>query len=324
VFGSRRQTRIAGVLLGYLADVVLADPRAAHPVAGFGAAAASLERVTYRDNRTAGVVHVAVLVGAVSMIGAALQLRARRFGRHGSVIATALATWVALGGTSLARVGSTMGELLGRNDLEAARRLLPSLCGRDPATLDAAGLIRATVESVAENTCDAQVAPLLWAAAGGVPAVLGYRAVNTLDAMVGHRSSHYARFGWAAARSDDVANYLAARVTAALTVMCAPVVGGSPLGAVAAWRRDAGRHPSPNAGVVEAAFAGALGVRLGGPTQYHYELQIRPALGDGLPPRVADVGRAVRLSRAVQAAALVVACLSARLLGVSVAGRSGR
>jgi adenosylcobinamide-phosphate synthase len=324
VFGSRRQTRIAGVLLGYLADVVLADPRAGHPVAGFGAAAASLERVTYRDNRTAGVVHVAVLVGAMSMIGVALQLQARRFGTYGSVIATALATWVALGGTSLVRVGSTMGELLGRNDLEGARRLLPSLCGRDPAMLDAAGLIRATVESVAENTSDAQVAPLLWAAAGGVPTVLGYRAVNTLDAMVGHRSSHYARFGWAAARSDDAANYLAARVTAALTVMCAPIVGGSPLRAVAVWRRDAGRHPSPNAGVVEAAFAGALGVRLGGPTQYHYELQIRPALGDGLPPAVADVGRAVTLSRAVQAAALVVACFSARLLGVSAAGRSGR
>lgn len=297
--------------MGYLADVVLADPRAGHPVAGFGAAAASLERVTYRDNRTAGALHVAVLVGAVSVIGAALQLRARRFGTYGSVIATALAVWIALGGTSLARVGSTMSELLGRNDLEGARRLLPTLCGRDPATLDAAGLIRATVESVAENTSDAQVAPLLWAAAGGVPAVLGYRAVNTLDAMVGHRSPHYARFGWAAARSDDAANYLAARVTAALTVMCAPVVGGSPLRAVAAWRRDAGRHPSPNAGVVEAAFAGALGVRLGGPTQYHYELQIRPALGDGLPPTVADVSRAVRLSRAVQLAAVVVACFSA-------------
>jgi adenosylcobinamide-phosphate synthase len=210
-----------------------------------------------------------------------------------------------------------MGELLGRDDLEGARRLLPSLCGRDPATLDAAGLTRATVESVAENTSDAQVAPLLWAAAGGVPAVLGYRAVNTLDAMVGHRSPQYARFGWAAARLDDAANYFAARVTAVLTVMCAPVVGGSPLRALAAWRRDAGRHPSPNAGVVEAAFAGALGVRLGGPTQYHYELQIRPALGDGLPPTVADVRRAVRLSRAVQAATLVLACLS-------VAGRSGR
>ncbi len=123
--------------------------------------------------------------------------------------------------------------------------------------------------------------------------------------MVGHRSPRYARFGWAAARLDDGANYVAARLTAALAAVCAPIVGGSPLRAVRAWRRDAGRHPSPNAGVVEAAFAGALGVRLGGPTQYHYELQIRPALGDGLPPTVADVQRAVRLSRAVQAAAAV-------------------
>jgi adenosylcobinamide-phosphate synthase len=317
VFGTTRRTRVTGVLLGYLADLVLADPRAGHPVAGFGSAAASLEQFTYRDSRVAGAVHVAVLVGAVSVIGAVLQRQAGRVGVGGAVVATAVATWVALGGASLARIGSAMGDLLGRDDLEGARRLLPSLCGRDPAMLDAAALTRATVESVAENTSDAHVAPLLWAVAGGVPAVLGYRAINTLDAMVGHRSPRYARFGWAAARLDDAANYLGARVTAALTVVCAPVVGGSPLRAMAAWRHDAGRHPSPNAGVVEAAFAGALGVRLGGPTQYHYELQIRPALGDGLPPTVADVRRAVRLSRAVQAATLVVAC-------VSVAGRSGR
>ncbi|WP_428338831.1 cobalamin biosynthesis protein [Mycobacterium sp.] len=305
-----------GVLVGYLADLVLADPRTGHPVAGFGAAAASLERCSYRDTRAAGAVHVVVLVGAASVIGAALLRQARRFGACGSVVATALATWVALGGTSLARVGSEMGELLGRDDLEGARRLLPSLCGRDPATLDASGLTRATVESLAENTSDAQVAPLLWAAAGGAPAVLAYRAINTLDSMIGHRSPRYARFGWAAARLDDVANYFAARLTAMLTVVCAPVVGGSPWRAVAAWRRDAGQHPSPNAGVVEATFAGALGLRLGGPTQYHYELQIRPALGEGLPPTVADIRRAVRLSRAVQTATVVVA-------GLSVAGRSG-
>jgi adenosylcobinamide-phosphate synthase len=317
VFGTTRRIRVVGVLLGYLADLVLADPRAGHPVAGFGAVAASLERFTYRNSRTAGTVHVAVLVGAVSVIGAALQRHARRFGVCGSIVGTAAATWVALGGTSLARVGSAMGELLGRDDLEDARRLLPSLCGRDPATLDPSGLTRATVESVAENTSDAQVAPLLWAVAGGPPAVLAYRAINTLDAMIGHRSPRYDRFGWAAARLDDAANYLAARVTAALTVMCAPVVGGSPLRAAAAWRRDAGRHPSPNAGVVEATFAGALGVRLGGPTQYRYELQIRPALGDGLSPTVPDIRRAVRLSRAVQAATLVVVC-------ISVAGRNGR
>jgi len=306
------------VLGGYLADLALSDPKRGHPVAVFGRAAAGLERVTYRDARVSGALHVGLAVGAVGLLGTVIQRAAARRGRLWSVAATAAATWASLGGTSLARTGLQMAALLDRDDVEAARRLLPSLCGRDPARLDGSGLTRAALESVAENTSDAQVAPLLWAAVGGTPAVLGYRAVNTLDAMIGHRSPRYARFGWAAARLDDAANWVAARVTAALTAVCAPIVGGSPLGAVAAWRRDARRHPSPNAGVVEAAFAGALGVRLGGPTQYHYELQIRPALGEGLPPTVTDLRRAVLLSRVVQAAAVLV------FAGVSVAVRSGR
>ncbi len=318
MFGATLHPRPVGVLAGYLADLVLADPRAGHPVAGFGAAAAATERLTYRDTRIGGAVHVGVLVGAVGLLGGALHRHARRRGPLWSVTATAAATWIALGGTSLARTGLAMGDLLSRDDVEGARRLLPSLCGRDPARLDAAGLTRAAVESVAENTSDAHVAPLLWATVGGVPMLLGYRAVNTLDAMVGHRSPRYARFGWAAARLDDAANYAAARLTAALVVACAPIVDGSPSGAVRAWRRDAARHPSPNAGVVEAAFAGALGVRLGGPTAYQYELQIRPTLGDGVPPVVADLRRAVQLSRAVQASATVL-CLA-----VSAAVRSGR
>jgi adenosylcobinamide-phosphate synthase len=182
------------------------------------------------------------------------------------------------------------------------------------------------VESLAENTSDAQVAPLLWAAVGGVPGVLVYRGANTLDAMIGHKSPRYLRFGWAAARFDDLLNYVPARVTGVLVAACAPVVGGSPAAALRAWRRDAARHPSPNAGVVEASFAGALGVRLGGPTQYAHQLEIRPTLGDGHIPEVADVARAVRLSRAVQAAAAVVAVLGA-LSGQAVLSavcRSGR
>jgi adenosylcobinamide-phosphate synthase len=318
VFGATSHPRLVGVLAGYLADLVLADPRAGHPVAGFGAAAAVTERLTYRDTRIGGAVHVGVLVGAVGLLGAALHRYARRRGPLWSVTTTAVATWITLGGTSLARTGLAMGDLLSHDDVEGARRLLPSLCGRDPARLDVAGLTRAAVESVAENTSDAHVAPLLWATVGGVPMVLAYRAVNTLDSMVGHRSPRYARFGWAAARLDDAANYVAARLTAALVVACAPIVGGSPSGAGAAWRRDATRHPSPNAGVVEAAFAGALDVRLGGPTAYEYELQIRPTLGEGVPPAVADLRRAVQLSRAVQVAATVL-CLS-----LSAAVRSGR
>jgi adenosylcobinamide-phosphate synthase len=251
----------------------------------------------------------------VGVLGLAAQQRAAQRGRVWVTATTAAATWVSLGGTSLARTGLDMSERLGRGDVDGARALLPSLCGRDPAALDGAGLTRASLESVAENTSDAQVAPLLWAAAGGAPAVLVYRGINTLDSMVGYRSPRYRRFGWAAARLDDFANYVAARATASLTVLLAPLVGGSPSGAARAWRRDAARHPSPNAGVVEAAFAGALGVRLGGPTQYRHELQIRPTLGDGREPTVADLRRAVLLSSLVQAGAAVLAGLSVCLSG---------
>lgn len=310
-----RQSRIAGVAIGYLADRALGDPRRGHPVALFGRAAAALENLTYRDSRIAGAVHVGALIGAVGVLGLAAQQGAAQRGRGWSIATTAAATWVSLGGTSLARTGLDMSERLGRGDVDGARALLPSLCGRDPAALDGAGLTRASLESVAENTSDAQVAPLLWAAAGGAPAVLVYRGINTLDSMVGYRSPRYRRFGWAAARLDDFANYVAARATASLTVLLAPLVGGSPSGAARAWRRDAARHPSPNAGVVEAAFAGALGVRLGGPTQYRHELEIRPTLGDGREPTVTDLRRAVMLSSLVQAGAAVLAGLSVCLSG---------
>jgi adenosylcobinamide-phosphate synthase len=298
--------RAAGIAAGLLADLLLADPPRGHPVALFGRGAAALERVTYADRRMAGVLHTGALLGALGVLGVAAESAAVRRGPAVTTAVTAAATYIALGGSSLALVGQQMAGLLSARDVDAARRLLPSLCGRDPAVLDAAGLTRATVESVAENTSDAQVAPLLWAAACGVPGVLVYRGANTLDAMIGNRSPRYARFGWAAARFDDVASYVAARVTAVLVAVCAPVVGGSPAAAVRSWRRDAGRHPSPNAGVVEASFAGALGVRLGGPTQYAHELEIRPTLGEGRVPEVADLARAVRLSRAVQAAAALV------------------
>jgi adenosylcobinamide-phosphate synthase len=298
VFAPGHCGRAAGIAAGWLADLIFGDPRRGHPVALFGRGAAALERFSYADSRSAGVVHTGLLLGALGVMAAA--------------------TFVALGGTSLLRTGDRMAMLVESGDMASARRLLPSLCGRDPAALDEAGLTRAALESVAENTSDAQVAPLLWAAVGGVPAVLVYRGANTLDAMIGNRSPRYVRFGWAAARFDDMANIVAARVTALLVAVCAPVVGGSPVGAVRAWRRDAARHPSPNAGVVEAAFAGALGVRLGGPTQYAHELEIRPTLGDGPPPQVSDLARAVHLSRAVQLAAAALA------VSLSAACRSGR
>ncbi len=152
------------------------------------------------------------------------------------------------------------------------------------------------MESVAENTSDAVVGALVWGAVAGVPGLVGFRAVNTLDAMVGHRSERYRRFGWASARLDDVVGWPGARLTAVLAAAC----GGDARGAVRAWRADAGRHPSPNAGPVEASFAGALGVRLGGTLSYGGRVEHRPVLnGEGRAVVVGDIERTVRLSRRV-------------------------
>src|SRR5215217_7766877 len=270
----------AGLALGAVADGLLGDPRRRHPVAGFGSVALALERRLWRDARGAGVAYAAVLIGAATGLGAVLTRGTA--GHPGARTAlTAAATWTVLGGTSLGRAASAMHRSLADGDLAAARAALPALAGRDPSSLDEAELARATVESVAENTSDAAVAPLFWGAVAGVPGLLGYRAVNTLDAMIGHRSPRYARFGWAAARLDDVVNWVPARLTAALTVLTAPLAGGSPAGAWRTWRRDGAAHPSPNAGRCEAAMAGALGVRLGGRNVYGSRAEHRPTLGNG-------------------------------------------
>jgi adenosylcobinamide-phosphate synthase len=217
------------------------------------------------------------------------------------------ATWAVLGGRSLAREGSNMTALLETNDLPVARERLGHLCARDATGLSANELARASVESLAENTSDAVVAPLLWGAVAGVPGLLAYRAVNTLDAMVGYRSDRYLRFGWASARLDDLLNLLPARVTAALTVAVAPMIGGRCSDAWRIWRRDASRHPSPNAGPVEAASAGALGVTIGGSNTYDGTPEDRGTLGDGRAVATADLPRSVRLSQAVGFGAMLVA-----------------
>jgi adenosylcobinamide-phosphate synthase len=306
--------RAIGLLLGMAADGVFGDPQRGHPVAAFGSLAKRAERVLYRDGKASGVVHTAVVGGGVVLFGVLVE----RLGRRGPVtqaLTTGLATWVVLGGASLATQGTAIGAELDAGDLPAARRRLPNLCGRDPSRLDQSGLSRAAVESVAENTSDAVVGPLVWGAIAGVPGLLGYRAVNTLDAMVGYRSPHYQRFGWAAARLDDVANLVPARLAALLTTVCAPVVGGSSSGAWRAWRRDASAHPSPNAGQVEAAFAGALEIRLGGRVRYVHGVEERPVLGDGRTPDAGHVTRAVELSRLVGGVSCVLAAILAVVMG---------
>lgn len=294
-----------GLLAGFLLDGLLGDPPRWHPVAGYGRLAARLERRTYAPTVAAGAGHAALAVGVPVAVAATAATATRRRPVARAVLVAA-ATWTVLGGASLRRQARSLAAELGSGDLAAARRRLPNLCGRDPSTLDATELARATVESVAENTADAVVGPLVWGAVAGLPGLVGYRAVNTLDAMVGHRSPRYARFGTASARADDAANLGPSRLTAALAVMAAPLVDGSPVHTVAVWLRDGHRHPSPNAGQVEAAFAGALGVRLGGRNTYAGRVEQRPTLGDGQRPGLADIDRAARLSAAVGGLALAL------------------
>jgi len=306
----RGPTLAAGLLAGTALDALVGDPRRGHPVAVFGQAASMLEHRVWRDSRTSGVLFAAGCVGAAVSVGARLE---RAAGPRGYSLVVALATWTVLGSESLRREAHALHDLLVRHELAAARERLTHLVGRDTSSLDESGIARAAVESVAENSSDAVVAPLMWGALAGLPGLLGYRAVNTLDAMVGHRSVRYRRFGWASARLDDLANLVPARATAALVAL----VSARPREVLLVVRRDARRHPSPNSGWCEAAFAGALGLRLGGLNSYGGRVEQRPALGDGRPARAADLPRAARLNARVTLAA----ALAAAAVAIAAGGR---
>lgn len=249
----------------------------------FGAAMTALERRVYHDRRAPGAVLAGAGVGLAGLAGAALR----------SPVA---AGYVSTAGRSLHAAALDVAAALEAGDVEAARAQLPALVGRDPSALDEAGIARAAVESVAENTTDAIVAPALWTVAAGSVGVFVHRAGDTLDSMVGYRDDRYQRFGTASARLDDVLAWVPARATALLVALVRP--GRAPMVARAV-RRAAPRHPSPNAGVAEAAFAAALDLRLGGRNRYGAVVEDRPPLGDGRPPARADVRAAVDLSRDV-------------------------
>jgi adenosylcobinamide-phosphate synthase len=308
--------RALGVAAGLLLDRALGEPPAhVHPVAGFGTVMTGLERRVWRDSRSAGVGYVA----AGLALGAAAGLLLRRIGDRvvpgaGGV---AVAVTVAVAGRSLRETAAGVASLVDAGDLPAARASLPALVGRDPSALDAVGVAAAVVESLAENTVDAVVAPALWGLAAGAPGALAYRAVNTMDAMVGHRGPRYDRFGWAAARLDDLATLVPARCFALLVAVVRPGAAGR---VVTLVRRDAGAHPSPNAGVAETAVAATLGRSLGGPLRYGDRGEERPVLGAGPRPTTADVARARRLVDQVERA--LVVCLVLLALPPRPPGRS--
>jgi len=292
---------------GGLVDQIIGEPPLRwHPVARYGSTMQRVERRLYADRRANGVAFT--VIGATVGIGVGSLLRRTM----GASLATVAATTICAAGRMLDDEAGAIAGLLASGDLPSARRRVRSLVGRTTDGLDAHEISRAVVESVAENCVDAVTSSLFWATVGGAPAALAHRAVNTLDAMVGHHDERYEHFGWASARLDDVVNYLPARLTALA------VAGVRPRRARAIWttiRRDAGQHPSPNGGVVEAAFAAALGVQLGGVNRYDDHVEDRGTLGDGPAPSANHIAEAVRLRRAA------TAMTATALLGASVATR---
>jgi adenosylcobinamide-phosphate synthase len=274
---------------GLLVDRALGEPPAAvHPVAAFGRLMHAVEGRVYDDSRGSGASYTCV--GVAAGVAAGVFVRS-----------PAAAVAISAAGRELRGAAARVRHALITGDIVRARQLVPALVGRDPTTLDASGLAAAVIESLAENSVDAVVAPALWATIAGAPGALAYRAVNTMDAMVGHRSERYRDFGWASARLDDVANFVPARATALLVAMVRP--GAAP--AIRAAIRVGGRaHPSPNAGVAEAAFAAALGVELGGPVRYGTRAENRPRLGRGPRPQPPDIDRAIALASHVELALL--------------------
>jgi adenosylcobinamide-phosphate synthase len=287
------------VALGLVADELLPEPpNRFHPVAWFGSVMLGYEEQFYRDTRVAGVAHA--FTGTALGFAAGFALR-RAIGRPA---ATFVAVSVATGGQMLRDVAGRIGEA---SDLDEARQLLPSLVGRDPSQLDASEIARAAIESVAENTVDAAICSAFWGLVGGAPAVLAHRAINTMDAMVGHHNDRYEDYGWASARLDDLAAWIPARLTALLVAAVSP---GRYRQIAHAVRNEAPQHPSPNSGVSEAAFAAALDIKLGGMNRYGDTIEHRVILHrTGQSPSLGDIAKANQLSRRVTAlaAALSVA-----------------
>ncbi|GAC1349019.1 MAG: adenosylcobinamide-phosphate synthase CbiB [Vulcanimicrobiaceae bacterium] len=314
-------TSARALALACAADAVFGDPAGfPHPVRGIGALCAGAEilarayaRGDASRERTAGVVLCATLVGGTYGISAAALAQARRVNpRFGSAVEIALA-WTTLAARDLLAEASAVTAALEAHDVARARSRLGRIVGRDTGELELAEMTRATIETLAESACDGIVAPLLALAVGGVPLALAFKAANTLDSMLGHLEAPYTHLGWAAARLDDVACYVPARVTALALVLCAPCVGGDAKRAIAVLRADGHRHRSPNAGRPEAAMAGALGVRLGGTNFYDGVPFAAPLLGAQFLPPAVDAARQAAWLVAISAcvmAALAYAVLS--------------
>ncbi len=297
-------------------DLALGDPVwMPHPVRMIGCAVARGERALYTGARGADLIAGSILALGVVVLAALgawiLIASGERFGAMAGTIVAIVVAWTTLALRGLDNAALEVEKSLALEDDAAARLALPALAGRDPEPLDRAGIIRATVESVAENCSDGFVAPLLYLFAAGPAGAIAYKAINTMDSMIGHRDERHLHFGRFAAKMDDAANLLPARLVALCITIAAALHFGRGGAAFAAWRRDAAKHPSPNAGHPEAAIAGALGIQLGGGAFYGGEFQAHPTFGDRereLSP--SDVAAARTLMRTASLLAFVAFALA--------------
>jgi len=272
------------ILAAVALDLLVGDPHSwPHPVRGIGWLAQRLERPMrrlIRDEKTAGIVAV-LLVAATTGISAWGLIRLARLCHPlAADIVSVLLIYMTIAAHDLARHSCAVFRALAAGDLAQARRRVGQIVGRDTAHLDEAGVARAAVECVAESTVDGITAPLFFAIMAGPVGAMIYRAINTLDSTFGYTNDRYIRFGWAAARLDDLANYLPARVTAPLIGLAAALLCQRPIQSWRILRRDGRKHASPNSGLPEAAMAGALGIQLGGMSYYDGERLEKPAIGE--------------------------------------------
>ncbi|KMY66132.1 hypothetical protein AAU61_18970 [Desulfocarbo indianensis] len=297
-------------------DIFIGDPPSwPHMVRVMGRAVSFLERkiraLPRLSLRVGGVVLVAAVVGGSALAAGVLVFLAQALWPPLAWLSAALLTWQCLAAGQLWREARAVALPLARDDLPLARQRLGMIVGRDTAGLDGAGVRRALIETMAENLNDGVIAPLFYLTLLGPLGGVAYKAVNTLDSMVGYKNQRYAQLGWAAARLDDLAGWLPARLSALLMVAAACLTGLDAAGAWQCLRRDHAAHASPNAGWPEAACAGALGVRLGGPSRYGGEIKEKPWLNpSGRQARQIDVGAAFRL--------LAASCGLAGLLSLAV------